>query len=131
MNRLPLKIAWDSIESREVSDTFVGSIRTGRSIGVKNWQARLNLQQCTDVSAAFDAALHKAAEGDKGLIADQPQWQMFEVEGKRFAVVYGVITERVELNKTYGTYKFVVVFADELKRTLMREFKYFGEVEYA
>lgn len=125
MNRLPLKIAWDSIERREVSDTFEGSIRTGRSIGVKNWQARLSLHQCTDVSAAFDEALHKAAEGDKGLIADQPQWQMFAVEGKQFAVVYGVITERVDGAKTYGTYKFVVVFADELKRTLMREFRHY------
>lgn len=122
MNRLPLKIAWDSIESRETSETFEGTIRTGRSIGVKNWQALLSLHQCTDVADAFDAAIHKAAEGDKRLTADQPQWQTFTVADKQFAVVYGVITERADGRKTYGTYKFVVVFADELKRTLIREF---------
>lgn len=118
-------VHWHPQQQTYMNASFIGTIRTGETRNARNWHMALKIQKCEhlwrEALDNVDAIASKGAD----LVAGQPQTDYFDVEGKRLAVVYGVIQKgETPRGRVEGRYQFILCDADEVLSVLADVFKF-------
>jgi hypothetical protein len=116
-------VKWHCDPVLHMNKTSLVKIYTGETQQVSNWQAALSAQGKVDTWQQAWGAIVAIATNGRDLVANQPEVDTFEVEGRKLACVYGVIQKGITpRGRVEGDYKFVFCAESEVLLVLAKVF---------
>jgi hypothetical protein len=123
-------VKWHCEPVTHMNETSLVKLYTGETQQVSNWQAALSAQGKVDTWQQAWGSIVAIATNGKDLVANQPEVDVFEVEGRKLACVYGVIQKSITpRGRVYGDFKFVFCFESEVLLVLAKVFNFQRRLE--